>query len=635
MNRKRRPTVSPKSRPAPPRRFTHPTVLLPLCFALTRYFAQAPWSLDWLVLVCVIPLIALVESALASGPRTSDGTDAPKSAGSKPASSDSGTAGSDQESGSLSGKDPLLHGHASRDISPIRYRWIWIGGFLFWLLSLQGLRHAHPLMIVPLILLSAYLSVYGLLFVCSLRRLRKRGWPLIVAAPLAWVGWEYIRNHFATGLSVCMLGHTMANHPTMIQIAGILGTYGVSFVVVTANVGIFESVRWLRSKGRNRAALASAVLATTVLLANVIYGRSQLASDSPPSDIKVALIGLDEQTEYIQDENREQEIFAAYARQSARLVREEPADPPRLIVWPESMYSGAMPWMTSTDDAIVPEDAGVSQDEFRISIQQWQAAYLRRADDLQFLVRSSLPNAIRESSPGFDFIAGGGVIEYGDELHMYSGLIHVATDSDASSPDNDAPAIHWYGKNHRVMVGEYIPLVSSLPLIRDWIPGNLRLTAGKGGKMFEVDGHFFAANICIETAVERVAVNHLHQWHRTGTPLPEAILTVTNDAWFDHSSVVEHHLRCGQLLAAGCRRPILSAGNGGPTAWINHRGQIVDRIPTGGSGHIIVQHEIVDQTSPYIRWGDWPAAIPGWLVAGLLAWDLLCRRRSRASARQT
>ena len=57
-------------------------------------------------------------------------------------------------------------------------------------------------------------------------------------------------------------------------------------------------------------------------------------------------------------------------------------------------------------------------------------------------------------------------------------------------------------------------------------------------------------NICIETAVERVTVA---QMQPSVSPKPDVIVTVTNDGWFDDSSLIDHHLA---LRAIGrCRNP--------------------------------------------------------------------------------
>ena len=100
--------------------------------------------------------------------------------------------------------------------------------------------------------------------------------------------------------------------------------------------------------------------------------------------------------------------------------------------------------------------------------------------------------------------------------------------------------------------------------------------------------------ICIETAVERVVIRQMNQL-RDQQKSVDLLVTVTNDGWFDDSSVIDHHLRCGQLVAVASRCPMLSAANNGPTAWIDSNGRIVEQIDTGGAGAIIACHNRIQE----------------------------------------
>ncbi len=158
--------------------------------ALLLWVSQPPWSLWPLALIAIVPWILMVTTQ-----------------------------------GQLTRRDYLM---------------IWAAGFCYWLISLQGLHHANPALYVPWVALAGYLAVYPVLFVVVCRQLLVRRVPLWLAAPIAWVGQEWIRNYLLTGISAAMLGHTMADVPIMIQIADLFGSYGVSFVVVSVNVAAFQ-----------------------------------------------------------------------------------------------------------------------------------------------------------------------------------------------------------------------------------------------------------------------------------------------------------------------------------------------------------------------------------------------------------
>ena len=517
------------------------------------------------------------------------------------------------------------------ELSKRDYQIIWAASLCFWLFSLQGLRHAHVAIYLGWFALSAYLSVYSVLFVWVCRRMlgyRRANSglriPLWLAAPVAWVGLECIRNYFATGISACMLGHTMADVPVMIQIADLFGTYGVSFVLVAANVAVFELIRFfLRPKKTGSETtprgdvVVAVVVAAGLLVATFFYGKHRLSEDFFGDNLATfALIQRTEKVEYVQDRTREAEIFRSYARQSMTAVTR--ADH-RIdaVVWPESMFTGGSAWMTADEDFVVPEQFVESKAEFLQGVQDYQRSYLYRAVDLQ--------NALAAGQPGRHkphIIGGCGVVRYHSRPSIYSGIVQI---------DSAGRMANWYGKMHLVMLGEYFPIVGSIPGLKAMIPG---IDNGDGPTLMHVGDTKVSPNICIETAVERVTVNQVGALHQSGTS-PDVVVTVTNDGWFDDSSVIDHHLRCAQLVAVGCRRPILSSANNGPTAWIDSRGAIIHRLKTGTAGQIIATPKQDERISLYTRIGDWPARLPGLICAILILggvkrrwWD---QRRSGAA----
>lgn len=546
-------------------RFGTFVVVLPMAYALLRWLAQPPMDWGWLSFVVLIPLLMLVEFG--------------------------------QWGGGLREDSQQARGRLRRAFGRCwPYRYVWLAAFGFWLASLQGLRHAHPLMFLPMLALAGYLAVYSAVFVALVRRLRNANLSLMLVAPLAWIACEWVRNYLLTGISVCMLGHSLANFPLLIQVADLGGTYLVSAVIVLVNAGVWLTIR--QPVDGERRPLLPIVLTVAALAATLGYGTYRLNQQADIGEKRFALLDLDLQTEYDQPVSRADELFHDYAQASMDVVGESP-DRMDVLVWPESMFGGDAAWMVEADGIQVPDGVDLSLPEFRESIAQYRAAFDRRNIDLQSLLR-------RHDGPPPHVIAGGPVMRYGSRPEIYSALVHI-------DPERN---VEWYGKNHLVMFGEYIPVLSTWSLFRGLLPPGLGLDRGEQPVLFDVDGMQVLANICIETAVERIAVNHMHRLGRSASP--DVIVTVTNDCWFDHSSVVEHHLRCAQLLAVGCRRTILSAGNGGPTAWIDSHGRVVQRIPSGGTGKVIAMPGIDQRRSLYVAVGSWPAGLATFVLFAMI-----------------
>ncbi|MEM6978783.1 MAG: apolipoprotein N-acyltransferase [Planctomycetota bacterium] len=511
-----------------------------------------------------------------------------------------------------------LFQHASES-RPLRT--IYITATIGYLASMQGLRHAHPLMILPATAMAAYLAIYPVLFFFSWNmwhrsRLRSR-WvstssdcgsvdPWI--AGVIWIGWEWVRNNALTGISVLMLGHSLADSPYLIQIADLAGTYAVSFVIVSVNAVVLAWMSFrFGSQPRPMQPWAASVIVALTLIATLSYGSYRFNQSTTPSDAHVLLVARNEHTEYQIDPVRQAEIYNAYERQTIREAAKH--DQIDIVVWPESMMSGDLVWMTWDGSQTLSDELKAMQPDLSISmlrenVDSYQAAFETRSARLQKRLASDKQAGSDRSMSNVaapSLIGGCSLLEVGSTTRTFSGMVHVAP---------SGSVVDVYAKTHLVMFGEYIPFAKAITFIGDFIPPGLGIDAGVSAGLFQTDKLTLLPNICIETAVERIAVNHLsdHLYGDLGE-LPDAIVTVTNDAWFNGTAVVDHHLRCAQLLSVATRRPVLSAANGGPTAWIDSRGVIQASLPHDGQSSILAKPQLDPRISTYVRFGGLPALI--------------------------
>ncbi len=465
----------------------------------------------------------------------------------------------------------------------------------YWALTMQGIRHAHPAMYATWLLFAIYLAFYSLAFVWLVRQgqlessYRRLRWLIV---PVIGTGLECFRNYFLTGISAVMLGHTQAEQTYLIQIADLFGTYGVTFLVLLVNATVYELIG-----GTCRRSQQLAVATTVLALAGSLgygYWRLSQTQNFESTSATIAVIGQDQESIFIQDAEREQRIFASYVTQSLQAAASARDSARQLdaIIWPESMFTGGLPWMIREPNAPAPAQADDA--ELAAMIIEYRDQFQQRAKQIQQAIatttgQTSLPH----------LVVGCSVVKYEPPPAVYSGVVHV----------NDTGQVNdWYGKTHLVMFGEYIPLIDYLPFIQSWVPPGMGVTPGAGPAVFDVNGLALSPTVCIETAVERVIPRQLALLQRTAS-LPDVIINVTNDRWFDHSAVVEHHLRCARFVAIACRRPVLIAANGGPTVWIDSSGRIIERLENDANGFLLARPTIDSRVSPYLSLGDWPARI--------------------------
>ena len=376
-----------------------------------------------------------------------------------------------------------------------------------------------------------------------------------------WVGTEWVRNHFLTGISIGMLGHGMAESPVWNWSAAWGGSYTVGAVALLAGGSLWSTAnrQWAAAGGLAIIPLAVGVVGMTR------HSESGLGTGGPT----IALVQRDETVEYSQSLGRESAIFDAYLRQTVASLRETNRTVDA-VVWPESMLTGGVPWMEIAPNSLTMPAEDITEANLRSAVRQQREYYLRRIDALQ----RRLADANQGVRPVV--IGGCGVVVYDDPPRTYSGVVCI---------DSAAGSVRWYGKHHLVMFGEYIPLVSSVPVVRDWVPPGMGIAAGDRVEVFSVGSKNLVPSVCIETAVEHFLPDLLSQ---TSAPV-DAVVTVTNDGWFDATRVVSLHRRAARMVAVRCRTPILSAGNGGPTMVIDRQGRLVSELAFNDQGIVLCE----------------------------------------------
>lgn len=129
-------------------------------------------------------------------------------------------------------------------------------------------------------------ALFGLLYSFIWRRCT--GTVALLAVPFSWVCIEYIRANFGfLAFPWVLLGHSQYKVLSIIQIASVVGVYGVSFLIVMVNSAlaaiVLHTSRKLRSEGSpffptiSRPGAVSIAVTTTLLVGlSIVYGRSNL-----------------------------------------------------------------------------------------------------------------------------------------------------------------------------------------------------------------------------------------------------------------------------------------------------------------------------------------------------------------------
>jgi apolipoprotein N-acyltransferase len=374
-----------------------------------------------------------------------------------------------------------------------------------------------PVAVFAMLLLAAYLALYPAVAALITGVLIARiGTRALFVAPAAWVATEFLRGYLFGGFPWVPLGNSQVTVLTVAQLASVLGVYGLSALVAFVNAAVaFAMLRGGRTRLKTLAMTAVLVVSIAGWGAWRIGDGSLARAGSP---IRVGLVqGNIEQTlKWRQDQARR--IFTTYIAMTRDVVRRGA----QYVIWPES----------STPFTFESHADG-----------ERQMRELAREVGVPILFGSD-----QEPSP---------------DRH-YNAAFQLA-------PDGATLAV--YRKIHLVPFGEFVPLsdwLTIFPPLVQTLAGFAPFSAGDSMIMLPVGAHKASTAICYEVvypSLVRDAVND-------GS---ELLTTITNDAWYGHSSAPFQHFAMATMRAIEHGRYLARAANTGISGVIDPYGRVVAR----------------------------------------------------------
>jgi apolipoprotein N-acyltransferase len=429
---------------------------------------------------------------------------------------------------------------------------------IYWIVpTLCTFGGLHPILAAAaLILLCLYLSLYPALFAFGLKTLAPAPVLMPLTAACLWTGLEWVRTYLLTGFPWGVLGYSQTGNPWMIQIADITGVYGISFVLVLCSATaamVWQRLTTRRRTGRSVSTAPVSISAGyTLMILAVTWGYGayrvpQMENHMTQApDTRLAIIQGNIAQDMKWDMTFRRHTIEKYGALSLNAARFQPD----LIIWPET----ALPFYYGHDTALSNQ---VDQ-------------HVRHART-HFLI----------GTPAVDTSQ--------DPVRYYNRVMML---------DHLALPRGTYDKTHLVPFGEYVPFQNLLFFIEKLTAEAGNFSRGKPAfRPLAFKDHHTGVLICFEILFPDIS----RRFVGNGADL---LTTVTNDAWFGHTSAAAQHFDIAVLRAVENRRSVARAANTGISGFIDPAGRVFDTTGLFTDAVIVRSMPALTGISFYTRHGD-------------------------------
>lgn len=397
-------------------------------------------------------------------------------------------------------------------------------GFAYFACNLSWIGNAllidatHLGWLYPITLLAAG-SFFGLFtaFPAILSFYFKNLYSRYFAFSAFWVIFEWIRSFIFTGFPWNLLGSVLAFNDIAVQPAALIGTYGLSLLVLMPAMA--PALYFHYRTPRSLTVSVLIILAVPAFICTYGYWHFK-PYEKPQSGIIVRLVQPSIPQEMKWNKHALEQNFNRYLKLSQTPGLEN-VD---FVIWGET----ATPFPLDFEPRYLNE----------ITLAVPEKGYL-----ITGLVR-------------YEFAGG--------DYRPVNSMFAINKQGDIAG---------FYDKAHLVPFGEYIPFRRFLP---DWITPVTNTIAdflpGEGHKVIRLkDYPGFGALICYEVIFPAQVVDKKSP--------PSWLINLTNDGWYGDSQGPYQHLVTARLRAAEEGRTMVRAANTGISAVISPYGQIIAAIP--------------------------------------------------------
>ncbi|MFZ1290170.1 MAG: apolipoprotein N-acyltransferase [Melioribacteraceae bacterium] len=359
--------------------------------------------------------------------------------------------------------------------------------------------------------------------------------------PWFWLFYEYIYSITDFKFPWISLSNALPYITSYIQIADIIGSYGLTVLIIYTN--IFAYKLYLDFRNQQKCNCKFAVLFLLFLLIPILYGLVKINNyEESNTKIKIGLIQPNLNPNKKWEVGNLNEQIDLYLNLSSEAISQNA----ELIIWPET----ALPVYLMTEQ------------------------YKNESERIQnFVEMTNVP--ILSGMPHANFFTDSSMAPEDAKPIKNSKYFYTSYNSILFFTPNEK--VEQYGKIKLVPFGEKVPLVEEFPILGKWIKWNVGISSWNTGRdtlvfhsKIKSDSVKIGGVVCIES----IYPDFISSFVKKGA---QFISVVTNDSWYGNSSGPYQHKEISVLRAVENRRTVVRAANGGISCIINPLGETISK----------------------------------------------------------
>ncbi|MFD1768228.1 apolipoprotein N-acyltransferase [Sphingobacterium suaedae] len=420
-----------------------------------------------------------------------------------------------------------------------------------------------PFGLAPLLMATVFRAYYQL-------RKKTSIWYSFIGLVSCWLGYEFLHQCWDLAFPWMTLGNGFANFHQLIQWYSYTGIFGGSVWIWGANILLFMLVWQIREKieAINNNLLALSLVVWSILpiaISLVIYYN--YIEHINPSHVVVVQPNVDPYGKLRNIPPQEQ------LEDLVRLSESVAQPNTEFFIWPETAISAS---------------GGIDENEFR--------SYPAYERTVQFLNKYKNGNVLSgiESHQLYTFPKTPTAREVvpGRFFDPFNAAVLI----DQSSK------LQFYHKSKLVPGVEQMPFGGALAFMKPLFAHFGGSTGGYGSQdkpsvFYTRSGIGAAPVICYESIWGNYVTGYIKQG-------AQFIAIVTNDGWWGDTSGKDQHLQYAKLRAIENRRWVARSANTGISAFINQRGDIVQKTSWWQPNALAQEINLNEELTFYTRYGD-------------------------------